>query len=83
MKLAAGNGFKKIYVGKDAIMATPAMSAFIRRRKAYGAQQQRPQELQQLQQRHWQQEVVKEAVKQLGAVTAGGRLAAATSGSTC
>jgi phosphoglucomutase len=36
VKLAAGNGFKKIYVGKDAIMATPAMSAFIRRRKAYG-----------------------------------------------
>ncbi|KAF6254198.1 phosphoglucomutase [Scenedesmus sp. NREL 46B-D3] len=36
IKLAAGNGFKKIYVGQDAIMATPAMSAFIRRRKAYG-----------------------------------------------
>jgi phosphoglucomutase len=44
VKLAAGNGFKKIYVGKDAIMATPAMSAFIRRRKAYGEQQQQQQQ---------------------------------------
>lgn len=36
IKLAAGNGFKKIFVGQNAIMATPAMSAFIRRRKVYG-----------------------------------------------
>jgi len=36
IKLAAGNGFKKIVVGKDAITATPAMSALIRRRKLYG-----------------------------------------------
>ena len=36
IKLAAGNGFKKIIVGKDAITATPAMSALIRRRKLYG-----------------------------------------------
>ncbi|GFH12892.1 uncharacterized protein HaLaN_08667, partial [Haematococcus lacustris] len=36
IKLAAGNGFKKVVVGRDAIMATPAMSAMIRRRKLYG-----------------------------------------------
>ena len=36
IKLAAGNGVKKILVGKDAIMATPAMSALIRRRALYG-----------------------------------------------
>lgn len=36
IKLAAGNGFKKVVVGKDAIMATPAMSALIRRRQLYG-----------------------------------------------
>eukprot|EP00803_Ostreobium_quekettii_P011706 evm.model.scf_2179.1 EVM.evm.TU.scf_2179.1 scf_2179:3923-6492(+) len=36
IKLAAGNGVKKVVVGKDALMATPAMSALIRRRKLYG-----------------------------------------------
>jgi hypothetical protein len=36
IKLAAGNGFKKVLVGRDALMATPAMSALIRRRKLYG-----------------------------------------------
>lgn len=36
IKLAAGNGFKKVLVGRDAILATPAASAVIRRRKLYG-----------------------------------------------
>lgn len=36
IKLAAGNGFAKVIVGQDAITATPAMSALIRRRKLYG-----------------------------------------------
>ncbi|KXZ45851.1 hypothetical protein GPECTOR_50g645 [Gonium pectorale] len=36
IKLAAGNGFKKVVVGQDALMATPAASAMIRRRKLYG-----------------------------------------------
>jgi phosphoglucomutase len=36
IKLAAGNGLKKVIVGKDAIMATPAASAVIRRRKLAG-----------------------------------------------
>lgn len=36
LKLAAGNGVAKVVVGKDAIMATPAMSALIRRRGLYG-----------------------------------------------
>ncbi|MEW5296964.1 MAG: hypothetical protein WDW36_000206 [Sanguina aurantia] len=36
IKLAAGNGFKRVVVGKDAILATPAASALIRRRKLYG-----------------------------------------------
>ncbi len=37
IKLAAGNGFSKVVVGQNAIMATPAMSALIRRKKHYGA----------------------------------------------
>lgn len=37
IKLAAGNGVSKVVVGQDAIMATPAMSALIRRRNLYGA----------------------------------------------
>ena len=36
IKIAAANGIKKVLVGKDAIMATPAMSALIRQRKLYG-----------------------------------------------
>lgn len=36
IKLAAGNGFGRVVVGQDALMATPAMSALIRRRKHYG-----------------------------------------------
>ena len=36
IKLAAGNGFSRVVVGQDALMATPAMSAVIRRRKLYG-----------------------------------------------
>ncbi|CAG9464436.1 unnamed protein product [Pedinophyceae sp. YPF-701] len=36
IKLAAGNGMKKVVVGKGALMATPAMSALIRRRQIYG-----------------------------------------------
>lgn len=36
IKAAAAAGVKKVVVGKGAIMATPAMSALIRRRKLYG-----------------------------------------------
>ena len=36
LRVAAGNGVSKVVVGKDAIMATPAMSALIRRRSLYG-----------------------------------------------
>lgn len=38
IKLAAGNGFKKVVVGQNALMATPAASALIRRQKLYGEQ---------------------------------------------
>ncbi|GAB4858680.1 hypothetical protein Ancab_010152 [Ancistrocladus abbreviatus] len=36
IKIAAGNGVGKIFVGKDGIMSTPAVSAVIRKRKANG-----------------------------------------------
>ncbi|XAR66188.1 Phosphoglucomutase (alpha-D-glucose-1,6-bisphosphate-dependent) [Bertholletia excelsa] len=36
IKIAAGNGVRKILVGKEGIMSTPAVSAVIRKRKANG-----------------------------------------------
>eukprot|EP00271_Cylindrocystis_brebissonii_P003691 TRINITY_DN14938_c0_g1_i1.p1 TRINITY_DN14938_c0_g1~~TRINITY_DN14938_c0_g1_i1.p1 ORF type:complete len:676 (+),score=143.42 TRINITY_DN14938_c0_g1_i1:131-2029(+) len=36
IKIAAGNGVGKILVGRDGIMSTPAVSAVIRKQKAYG-----------------------------------------------
>jgi hypothetical protein len=36
IKLAAGNGFSKVVVGQNALMATPAMSALIIQKKLYG-----------------------------------------------
>jgi len=36
IRVAAGNGVRKVYVGQDAIMATPAASAVIRGRNLYG-----------------------------------------------
>lgn len=36
IKLAAGNGVKKLYVGRNGYLCTPAASAVIRARKAFG-----------------------------------------------
>ncbi|KAG2487252.1 hypothetical protein HYH03_014094 [Edaphochlamys debaryana] len=36
IRLAAGNGFARVVVGRDALLATPAASALIRRRGLYG-----------------------------------------------
>ena len=36
IKIAAANGLKKVYVGQDAVLATPAASAIIRKRGLYG-----------------------------------------------
>lgn len=36
LKLAAGNGVKRVVVGQNAFLCTPAMSALIRERKLYG-----------------------------------------------
>jgi hypothetical protein len=37
LKMAAANGIAKVYVAKDGVLATPAASAVIRKRKAHGA----------------------------------------------
>lgn len=36
LKMAAANGIAKVYVAKDGLLATPAASAVIRKRKAHG-----------------------------------------------
>ena len=36
LKIASGNGVKKVYVGQNGYLCTPAASAVIRARKAYG-----------------------------------------------
>ena len=36
IKMAAANGFGRILVGKDGLLSTPAVSAVIRRKKAFG-----------------------------------------------
>ena len=42
LKMAAANGIAKVYVAKDGVLATPAASAVIRKRKAHGAPPARP-----------------------------------------
>ena len=37
LKMAAANGIGKVFVAKDGVLATPAASAVIRKRKAQGA----------------------------------------------
>jgi len=37
IKLAAGNGVAKLFIGQNGILSTPAVSAVIRRRHAFGA----------------------------------------------
>lgn len=36
VRISAANGVSKLFVGKDAILSTPAVSSLIRRNKAYG-----------------------------------------------
>lgn len=36
VRICAANGVSKLFVGKDAILSTPAVSSLIRRNKAYG-----------------------------------------------
>lgn len=36
VRICAANGLSKLFVGKDAILSTPAVSSLIRRNKAYG-----------------------------------------------
>lgn len=37
IKISAGNGIAKLLIGQDGILSTPAVSAIVRARKAYGA----------------------------------------------
>ena len=36
LKMAAGNGFSKVLVGRDGILSTPALSAVVRKHNAFG-----------------------------------------------